>query len=202
MKHLQQHLDTLKKDVYSEPKFDWHETMMDLAFEQFIKPGGFKSALDVGFGTGYSLEKFRKLGIDPVGITLDNNELQCALLLKYDAHLMDMADLDFDDKRFDLVWCRHSLEHSVMPMIALMEFHRVLSDKGYLYVEVPADNVAHIENANHYSMFSDGAWQGLFRKAGFKLYLRGQFCSGMLNKQKLISFHDIYWQYWLRKEGD
>lgn len=198
MNHLEQHLETLKKTVYVEPKFPWHESIIDSAFEQFVKKGSFKNVLDVGFGTGYSLEKFKKLGIDPIGITLENSELQCALLLKYDVHLMDMANLDFEDGKFDLVWCRHALEHSPMPMIALMEFYRVLGKSGHLYVEVPADNVTHIENPNHFSVFSDGAWQALFRKAELTLLHRGQFTVVHPNgKQK---WHDIYWQYWLRRD--
>ena len=197
MERIRQHLETLRKTVYSEPKFPWHENIIDSAFDQFIKPDSFENVLDVGFGTGYSLEKFKKFGINPIGITLDNSELQCALLLKYDVHMMDMANLDFDDGKFDLVWCRHTLEHSSMPMIALMEFHRVLGKSGHLYIEVPADNVMHIENPNHFSIFSDGAWQALFRKAAFTLLHRGQFTVAHPNgKQK---WYDMYYQYWLRR---
>jgi ubiquinone/menaquinone biosynthesis C-methylase UbiE len=198
LKRLKQHLETLNKTVYSEPKFPWHESIIDSAFEQFVNHVSFKKVLDVGFGTGYSLEKFRKLGIDPIGITLDNNELQCALLLKYNVFLMDMADLDFDDGSFELVWCRHTLEHSVMPLIALMEFNRVLESTGYLYVEVPTDNVMHVENPNHYSLFNDSAWQALFRKAGFNLVNRGQVVVKHPNGKQV--WHDFYWSYWLRKQ--
>ncbi len=191
---FQQHLETLSKTVYREPKIDYHEKIMDSAFDAFVKNGSFKDVLDVGFGTGYSLEKFKKLGINPIGITLDNNELQGALLLHYDVRLMDMAFLEFEDKKFDLVWCRHAIEHSAMPMIALMEFKRVLKDGGHLYLEMPSDNVVHLDNANHYSLFSDTAWQSLFNKVGFRLLFRGQFSITMK------SFTDIYWQYWLKNE--
>ena len=188
------HLEELKKTVYEEPKIAYHEQLIDSAFDTFIKTGSFTNVLDVGFGTGYSLEKFKKLGITPTGITLDANELQRALLLKYDVHLMDMAFLDFEDKTFDLVWCRHTLEHSVMPMIALMEFKRVLKDGGYLYVEVPQDESVHTDNPNHYSMLSDRSWQALMRKTGMKMLFRGQWVIHMEN------WVDIYWNYWLRKD--
>lgn len=197
MERVRQHLKTLKKTVYSEPKFPWHESIIDSAFEQFVNKGSFKCVLDVGFGTGYSLEKFKKIGINPIGITLDQGELTYALNLKYDAQLMDMANLDFDDDYFDLVWCRHTLEHSPMPLIALMEFGRVLQKSGKLYIEVPSDNVIHIENPNHFSVFSDGAWQALFRKAEFTLLHRGQF--SVIHPNGKQRWHDVYWQYWLRK---
>lgn len=196
---IEQHLETLKKSVYAEPKFAWHESVMDSAFDQFVKDSSFKTVLDVGFGTGYSLEKFRKLGINPIGITLDNTEFQNALLLKYDVRMMDMSELDFDDDYFDLIWCRHTLEHSAMPMISLMEFHRVLENGGYLYIEVPTDNIMHIENPNHYSLFSNATWLALFRKAKFTILHHGQFMVKHPNGNQF--WHDIYLQYWLRKDG-
>ncbi len=194
---FERHLDTLKETVYTEPKFDWHEGLIDKAIDTFVKKGSFKDVLDVGFGTGYSLDKFKSLGIHAIGISLDQHEVASARAIGHDVHLMDMAFLDFDDESFDLVWCRHSLEHSAMPLIALMEFKRVLRENGYLYVELPSNNGIHLDNENHYSMFSDEAWQSLFRKAGLNLLFRGQY-SGFVNSGN-TKYSDIYWQYWLRK---
>jgi SAM-dependent methyltransferase len=191
--HLQQHLETIRKTVYKEPRFDYHEKLIDSAFDTFVKKGSFKDVLDVGFGTGYSLEKFKALGINAKGITLDEDERKAQHFLGYDVHLMDMAFLDFGDKTFDLVWCRHAIEHSVMPMIALMEFNRVLKDDGHLYIEVPQDEAVHVDNPNHYSMLSDRSWQSLMRKAGFKLLYRGQWAI------HLDGWVDLYWNYWLTK---
>lgn len=193
------HLETLRKSVYREPRFDYHEKMIDSAMGHFVKTGSFNSVLDVGFGTGYSLDKFKELGIKATGITLDNEERQAAIFVGHDVHLMDMAFLDFADDSFDLVWCRHALEHTVLPIIALMEFWRVLKTGGNLYVEVPADNVVHLENPNHYSLFSDGVWQALFRKVGFFLMFRGQFAVKVSGEGQNDGYTDIYWQYWLKK---
>ena len=194
--HFRQHLETLRKTVYLEPQVDYHERLIDSAFDAFVKKGSFTNVLDVGFGTGYSLKKFKELGIKATGITLDDKEQKAQDFLGYDVHLMDMAFLDFANESFNLVWCRHTLEHSVMPMIALMEFHRVLKDGGNLYIEVPQDESVHVDNPNHYSMLSDRSWQALMRKAGFRLLFRGQFVI------HLEGFVDIYWNYWLTKNGE
>jgi SAM-dependent methyltransferase len=193
--HLRQHLESLRKTVYREPQLDYHERLIDSAFDTFVKKGSFTNALDVGFGTGYSLNKFKECGIKATGITLDDEERKAQHFLGHDVHLMDMALMDFEDKTFDLVWCRHALEHSVMPMISLMEFHRVLKDGGNLYIEVPQDESVHVDNPNHYSMFSDRSWQALIRKAGFKLLYRGQWVI------HLDGWIDLYWNYWLQKNG-
>lgn len=193
--HLQQHLETLKKTVYQEPKIDYHEKLIDSAFKQFVEKGSFKDVLDVGFGTGYSLNKFGDLGIAAKGITLDEDERKAQNVLGHDVQIMDMAFLDFEDQSFDLVWCRHALEHSVMPTIALMEFGRVLRAGGNLYIEVPQDEAVHVDNPNHFSMLSDRSWQALFRKTGLNLLYRGQAVI------HLEGWTDLYWFYWLKKEG-
>lgn len=196
---LEKHLEKLGKSVYREPTFDWHEKLIDNSFRHFVESGSFKNVLDVGIGTGYALKKFKDLGIKATGITLNKEEAQAQTFIGNDVMVMDMNFLDFDDAQFDLVWCRHSLEHSVMPLIALMEFNRVLKPEGFLYVEVPSDNIVHMENCNHYSLFSDAAWQALFRKAGYFLMFRGQFAVKIKRCENNDGYMDIFWQYWLRK---
>ncbi|MEO8114390.1 MAG: methyltransferase domain-containing protein, partial [Phenylobacterium sp.] len=86
-----------------------------------------------------------------------------------DAREMDFSFLDFDDGRFDLVWCRHVLEHSVFPYFTLSEMHRVLKPGGLLYLEAPAPDTAcrHQTNPNHYSVLGKSMWLELVRRAGF-----------------------------------
>ncbi len=194
---LSKHLDAIRGKIQKDLGFQYHEGLIDFAFKQFIEKHTFRDVLDVGIGTGYSLKKFKELGVKITGITQDESEVKTAREQGYDVHLMDMALLAFEDATFDLVWCRHALEHSVMPVIALMEFGRVLRKDGYLYVEVPSDQALSIENESHYSLFSDEAWQELFRKTGFQLVFRGQF--GTVKQDEHMIWHDIYWYYWLVK---
>lgn len=184
------YLESVKNTVYVEPKIGYHENLIDTAFKAYVEKGSFKKVLDVGFGTGYSLNKFKELGMSITGITMCEDELNP----EHDTRLMDMHFLDFEDNSFDLVWCRHVLEHSVMPFIALLEFKRVLKEGSYIYIEVPQDEAVHVDNPNHYSMLSDRSWQSLMRKAGLRLLNRGQFVI------HLDGWTDIYWNYWLKKE--
>jgi ubiquinone/menaquinone biosynthesis C-methylase UbiE len=191
MKRLEAYLTSIHNTIYTEPKIDYHEKIIDQSFDAFVKNRSFKNVLDVGFGTGYSLNKFKELGINVTGITMDVVEF--AAMKGHDVRMMDLNLLDFEDETFDLVWCRHALEHSVMPFIALSEYKRVLKSGGYLYVEVPQDECVHVDNPNHYSMLSDRSWQALMRKAGLNLINRGQWTI------HLEGWVDIYWHYWLRK---
>jgi SAM-dependent methyltransferase len=191
--NFEKHLKTISSKIDVDSGLKYHEAVMDSLFENGIKQGSFKKALDVGIGVGYALNKFKEAGIDVIGISQGEKEVEEAKSKGFDARLMDMNFLDFPDYSFNLVWCRHALEHSVMPIIALMEFHRVLDDDGVLFVEVPMDNVLHIENVHHYSLFADATWQALFRKVGFKTVQVSQV------NINFGSWTDISWQYWLRK---
>jgi ubiquinone/menaquinone biosynthesis C-methylase UbiE len=186
-------LDEVALTVYPEPYLEHHEKLIDAAMEKLLN-GNMVDVLDVGFGTGYSLRKFKELGKNVTGISLDDSEIKAMEFQGFNVKKMGMEFIDFPDDSFDLVWCRHTLEHSVMPFIALMEFKRVLRKDGYLYIEVPADSGIHINNINHFSMFSDQVWQAFFGKLSFKLLWRGQFVV------HVTAMNDLYWYYWLKKE--
>ena len=80
-----------------------------------------------------------------------------------------MNFLDDRDESIDLLFCRHSLEHSPFPYITLLEYNRVLKNNGKLYIEVPEPDcdVAHEENRNHYSIMGRKMWLSLLQRTGF-----------------------------------
>lgn len=50
---------------------------------------------------------------------------------------MDIADIQFDDRSFDVIYCSHVLEHVKDDRRAMREFFRVLSDRGWAILLVP-----------------------------------------------------------------
>ena len=54
-----------------------------------------------------------------------------------------------------MVSSRHCLEHSPIPLLTLFEYNRELKTGGNCYIEVPQPDSLHIDNPNHYSLFSD-----------------------------------------------
>jgi ubiquinone/menaquinone biosynthesis C-methylase UbiE len=83
---------------------------------------------------------------------------------------MDQSFLDFEDDSFDLVWARHVIEHSFMPLYTLTEFKRVLRPGAILYMEVPApDTLLHEQNPNHYSVLGKVMWTSLLERVGFTI---------------------------------
>lgn len=168
---LEAFLQRLQRDVYPEPPSELHTQLtgdMFAALRQMQPlPAGAK-VLDIGCGQGVALELFRDAGFEATGITM-GEDVQACRAKGLNAVEMDFTFLDFPDAGFDLVWCRHALEHSVMPYFMLSEMRRVLKPGGVLYVEVPAPDTAckHQTNANHYSVLGKSMWLELIRRAGF-----------------------------------
>jgi ubiquinone/menaquinone biosynthesis C-methylase UbiE len=191
------HLERLQKNVYHEDESQQHNILTEMAVQRFIIPNKqtIENILDVGCGSGLALEYFQELNINAIGITLNDDDLTQCKNKGFKVQLQDMSFLDFDDSAFDLIWVRHCLEHSPMPLITLFEFERVTKPSGFLYVEVPQDDSIHIDNPNHYSVLSDRAWQSLFRRTDFELLDRVQFTV------QLKGWVDIYWFYWLKKKS-
>ncbi len=165
-------LDRIARDVYPEPPSAGHEEISRRAWERVRAAAGFPSGarvLDVGCGQGVGLAGFREAGLNAVGVTLSEEDLSACTRLGHDARRMDQSFLEFSPGEFDLVWCRHCLEHSIAPCFTLAEFRRVLAPGGFLYVEVPAPDTAcrHEWNPNHYSVLGQNAWLALLTRAGF-----------------------------------
>lgn len=170
-RRLDAFLEKLRGDIYPEPPSELHTQISQKMFAQvcalFPQPPG-ATVLDVGCGQGVALEIFRDAGLDATGVTLGPDVEACrAKGLK--ALEMDFAFLDFADETFDLVWCRHAIEHSVFPFFTLAELHRVLKPGGVLYLEVPAPDTScrHQTNPNHYSVLGKSMWLELIRRVGF-----------------------------------
>jgi SAM-dependent methyltransferase len=170
-------LDSLVGEVYPEVPGEPHLTLTRRTLEEFHQKGLIKAGdkvLDVGCGQGLALEVFRELGIAAIGTGLGPDVHVCRAK-GFDVRSMDQNFMDFPDASFDVLWCRHVLEHSVAPLFTLSEYKRLTKAGGLIYVEVPApDTSAHHERGqNHYSVLTASAWIGNFKRAGLTVE-RGQ----------------------------
>lgn len=185
-----------RDDIYPEPASELHQQITGMAIEKLSRltplPG--KKILDCGCGQGVALGVFASRGADATGLTFGEDFQQC-LSLGFKAMEMDQSFLDFDPGTFDIVWCRHALEHSFFPFFTLSGFFSVLKPGGLLYVEVPAPGTAakHETNRNHYSCFTASAWSSLFERSGFTLIERLDYSI------PLAAGTDIYHAFYLQK---
>lgn len=187
-------LNKIEKETYPEPPSGLHTgiTQQVITYLQNQYPvSQMNRILDVGCGQGAALDLFQKMGKKPVGITLNQEDLKACREKGYEVYYMDQSFLEFKDHSFDLIWCRHCLEHSIFPIYTLSGFMRVLSPSGYLYVEVPAPGTSchHEQNPNHYSVLGKEMWADLFRRTGFAIL-------DVLDIQFTVpAGPDIYWSF-------
>ena len=164
-------LEERRLDVYPEPPTDLHadisRRMVAYVIGNYgLKPGA--RVLDVGCGQGGTLELFKAAGLQATGIALGEDVAICRQR-GLDVLEMDLSFLNFPDATFDLVWCRHALEHTIFPYFVLNELARITKPDGLLYAEVPSPNSIcdHEANPNHYSILGKRMWHVLMHRAGF-----------------------------------
>lgn len=178
-----------------------HAEITQIAFdrlEEFLAIGSDIRVLDVGCGQGPALRHFREKGAQVVGVTLNATDLEVCRAQGFDVYAMDQSFMEFDDESFHLIWARHVVEHSIMPLYTLCELQRLLVDTGILYLEVPdADtDAAHAWNKNHYSVFSKQSWLALLDKAGFTCFDRREY-----NMRLIEGGFDKYLGFYCSKKG-
>ncbi len=170
---LESFLEKISSDIYPEIVSDMHNditksVIKNLANSKVLSHG--TKVLDVGCGQAVALKLFKELKCDAIGITLGQEDYNYCIEHGYNAKIMDMSFLDFDDASFDFLWVRHALEHSIFPYYTLSEFERVLKPDGIIYIEVPAPDTdaKHQSNPNHYSVLTKSSWESLIARFGFE----------------------------------
>ncbi|MGJ3261487.1 MAG: class I SAM-dependent methyltransferase [Rhodospirillales bacterium] len=165
---LTERLNDIYPEPFGEPHINIITKMVPKVIEDFGLEKGAK-VLDVGCGHGFALRTFREHGMDATGVGF-GEEAEKARTEGFEIIEQDMSFLDVEDAAFDLVWCRHVLEHSIFPYFTLSEMFRVLKPGGAFYMEVPAPDTPcrHEANANHYSVHTRTTWLHLLDRCGFK----------------------------------
>lgn len=100
----------------------------------FESPG---TVLDLGCGTGWSLEQLRKDGWDTYGVEISEKAASVGNARGLRIFPGTLEAAKFPTDFFDYVRSNHSFEHISQPNEALEEIHRILKPKGKLLVGVP-----------------------------------------------------------------
>lgn len=150
--HIDKYLDKLAGDIYPQPPDPGHTALAQEVIDLWCsRLPGVKSVLDVGAGQGFCQPMFEKWGMTYEGVALGPDILPAEQAGK-NVKRMDFHFLEYEDKSFDMVFSRHSLEHSPMPLLALMEWARV--SVNYLGIILPAPEHYTFEGQNHYSVMT------------------------------------------------
>lgn len=169
--HINRYLDILQQDIYRQPPDDGHQEAINSAINQWL-PEIYQDAknaplqiLDVGCAQGQAIPELSRFG-DVEGVTL-GEDADIARTKGYTVHTADMSFLPFEDNKFDLIFARHVIEHSPMPLLTLMEWHRV--SRNFLLLIFPAYAHYKAQGDNHYSVLLAPQWEFLVERAGWEI---------------------------------
>jgi GT2 family glycosyltransferase len=161
--HLGDHVKLVERTVARcRLPADWPE-----ATERFVAdlPVIGQEALVVGCGAGEAVKQLRHrywrqaVGLSPV-LGEDAG---------YGVRQGFGFAMPFGDASFDAVIARHSLEHSPMPLIDLLEIRRVLRPKGLAVLAVPDGRGPAPASPTVLAPLTDAQWQRLVAQAGLAL---------------------------------
>lgn len=107
-----------------------HRDYVLLAFDKLFSAPQLKNKtlLDVGCRGNAMKGKLEERGVIWTGLDISPQG---------GADKGDMCAMPYTDKKFDIIFACHSLEHVETPLTALREFKRVMKDDGVMFIATP-----------------------------------------------------------------
>lgn len=171
-RHVDRYLNELLADVYPQPPDDATMQLIGQLAKQWLPHlKGLDGILDVGCAQGQAIPVLEQYCDRVVGVTLGTD----AMTASHAGHFVyqgDMTFLPFGESEFKLLWCRHVLEHSPMPLVTLMEWHRVSGQWAIVVTPSVEKHDYGRASSQHYYVLHAGQWENLFHRAGWHVMWR------------------------------
>jgi len=149
-RRIDRYLDLLSTDIYPQPADPWHTAQAIRVIQAYgTIPAEVQTVLDVGCGQGFCKAIWETIGFQWTGVTLGPDYAECRKT-GMPVERSDFSFLPFKDKSFDVIFARHVLEHSPMPILTLMEWHRVAHP--FMILVAPDPAYWGLTGLNHYSV--------------------------------------------------
>ena len=126
-----------------------------------------QKALELGCANGSFFPLLRRYFKEVSGIDLNPDSVNIAVQFKYSCQVAFIEELPFPDQSFDVVLSRHVLEHTISPVLALKEIHRILRPGG-----ITANITPHYfpdPEPAHISQLTLEQWLSLYKEIGFQI---------------------------------
>lgn len=165
--NIDRYLNRLYGDIYEQPEDAGHTRLARKVIDQWMsRMTTCRSVLDVGAGQGFCQDMFERWGVKYQGVALGEDVVK-AQEKQRNVVRMDFTFLEYDDNSFDLIFARHALEHSPMPLLTLMEWARVA--KNWLGIVLPAPEWYTYKGQNHYSVMNMEQIHNLLDVSGWRV---------------------------------
>ncbi len=163
--HIDRYMTQLYADIYPQPPDPGHTALATKVIDHWCsRLTHCYSVLDVGAGQGFCQPLFERWNIAYTGIAM-GEDVVVAQANGRNVHRMDFSFLEYDGNSFDMVFSRHSLEHSPMPLLTLMEWARV--SRNWLGLVLPHPDWYGYKGLNHYSVMNTDQIKNMLDRAGW-----------------------------------
>lgn len=81
----------------------------------------------------------------------------------------DVTSIPVSDSSFDCVLCTEVLEHVPEPILAIKEFNRILTIRGYLFLSAPLGSGLHQQPYHYYGGFTPHFYRKFLDNFGFEI---------------------------------
>lgn len=165
--HFDKYLNELVEDIYPQPVDAGHTQMsLEVIHNWIPKLIGCANVVDMGCGQVSPQSEFEHLGVAYTGVAVGEDVIEARKDGKNVLN-MDMTFTNFDSESFDLVYSRHSLEHSPFPLLTLMEWHRIA--RHWLLVVLPSPEAYTYKGKNHYGVMNHDQAREFLARAGWDI---------------------------------
>lgn len=117
------------------------------------------SILDAGCRNGLFIGLAKHYGYNNVyGLDIVERNIKCCLDNGYNVKIGDCEKLsEIYNIKFDLIYCRHMLEHVRNPEKAIEEFYKCLNENGILFIVIPLQKKGIDVKLGHSFVFNIGS---------------------------------------------
>lgn len=84
-------------------------------------------------------------------------------------YVSDVTSIPVSDSSFDCVLCTEVLEHVPEPILAIKEFNRILTIRGFLFLSAPLGSGLHQQPYHYYGGFTPHFYRKFLPEHGFEL---------------------------------
>jgi len=137
------------------------------------------SILDVGCGAGNFLLKLDDKRFIKHGVEINPEGVDICRKSGLAIYNQNLLDVNFENKKFDVITLWHVLEHLPNPVEMLKKIRVVLSDKGSFVFEVPntdsfgfkygREDWFHLDSPRHLILYNKKSVEKLCKLSGFKV---------------------------------
>lgn len=165
-KKIDSYLDELLCDIYPQPPDPIHTELTREVINAWVSKLHISNVLDIGCGEGFAQPLFESFGVRYYGVSLGKDWVT-GTQSQHNIYREDFSFLSYSDSSFDLIFARHVLEHSPIPLLTLFEWHRV--SRQYLCLISPKPSYWKYGGINHYFVLEKPQIEFLLIRSGWNI---------------------------------